>query len=100
MGENGILNTIVIKRCSPVPFALDDLQIFLHKLSWIDIPTINVDGIRGGGPNEIIAPDIRFRERTTLYSVVLQVLHRVKWSDSHLLCRWNVHNLLHLDDKK
>src|SRR6476659_6113494 len=100
MRENGILHTIVVKRHSPVPFTLDDLQVFLHKLSWINISTINVDGIGGRGPNEIIGPDIRFRERTTFSSVILQVLHRIKRDDSHLLGWRNVDNLLHLDDKK
>src|SRR5215470_1802249 len=100
MRENGILHTIVVKRHSPVSFTLDDLYVFLHKLSWINISTINVYGIGGRGPNKIIGPNIRFRERTTLYSLVSQVLHRVKRNNSHLLGRRNVHNLLHLDDKK
>src|ERR1044071_3029915 len=100
MRENGVLHPIVVKRHSPVPFTLDDLYVFLHKLSWINISTINVYGIGGRGPNEIIGPDIRFRERTTLNSVVFQVLHGVKRNDSHLLIRWNVHNLLHLYDEK
>src|SRR5690349_24587855 len=99
MRENGSCHTIPVKRLSPVPLSLDDLYVFLHKLSRINISTIDVNGIGGRSPNEIVAPDIRFSECTTSYSVVFQVLHRVKGDNSHLLCRRDVHNLLHLDDK-
>src|SRR6476646_431638 len=100
MRENGIRHTVPVKRLSPVPFALDDLYVFLHKLSRINISSIAVYGIGGCCPNEVITPDIRFSERTALYSVVFQVFHGIKGDVSHLLGGRNVHDLLHLDDKK